>query len=59
MSEQQKDPANDSMYALFAIFIVIFGIYFFFKTQIFFTYLTIKLWELKIINSIIYSADRD
>lgn len=58
MADQQKDSANDMMYILFAIVALLFGIYYFFGHQLVEGYLTLKLWELKIINSIVYSDDR-
>lgn len=57
MSEQSKDSANDFMYLIFATLLVGAGIYWIFGDQIIRGYLTLKLWELKIIGTFYMTDD--
>lgn len=56
MADQNKDSANDMMYLLFALAIIGVVIYYFYGDQIIRYYLTVKLWELKLIHSV-YPTD--
>jgi intracellular multiplication protein IcmP len=53
MSEQNnKDSTNDIIYLFVGVILAIGVIYYFFGKEIIYGYLTLKLWELKIINLI-------
>lgn len=57
MSEQNKDSSNDVMWLLFVIVAVAGIVYFFFGNEIVKAYLTLKLWEIKIIYAIYPTED--
>jgi intracellular multiplication protein IcmP len=57
MAEQDKDSSNDIMYLLFAIAAIVVIIYYFFGHEIIKSYLTLKLWELKLINTVYPTSD--
>lgn len=57
MSEQNKDSSNDAMWVLVVIIGLGLLIYYFFGTEIIRAYLTLKLWELKIVNAIYPTED--
>lgn len=59
MSDQQKDSSGDIMWLLFAIVAIAVIVYWLFGHEIIRGYLTLKLWELKIVNVIYHTDDND
>lgn len=57
MSNQEKDTSNDAIWIIVAICIVGALIWFFLGKHILFVYLTLKLWQLKLITLVYPSAD--
>lgn len=57
MSDQNKDSSNDIIYLLVAILLIFGAIYYFFGQDIIKVYLTVKLWELKLVSTIYPTED--
>lgn len=56
MSDQQKDSSTEFMLILFVILGLVFLVYYLFKVEILSVYLTLKLWQLKLV-SLIYKDE--
>lgn len=59
MSEQQKDSSTEFMLILFVVLGLMFLIYYFFKVEILSVYLSLKLWQLKLVSLLYKDENTD